>query len=187
MLSLQIACINTKCPQISQDTTKNPSCGHLVFILFSQVLKKASAQPPTKRANRSSHCQFACSMVRPFHSFHSLRYFAALCSFVCACRSRASHRYTRLALRAMLASLTLTHSFISLFRSFMPACRSRASHRYTRLTLSCHARFACTHSLHRSTHSFRCFVCSLIPLISHPSLFTCFSHMPGSYVGYLHD
>lgn len=43
MLSLQIACINTKCPQISQDTTKNPSCGHLVFILFSQVLKKASA------------------------------------------------------------------------------------------------------------------------------------------------
>lgn len=53
MSSLQIACINTKCPLRSPGITKNPSYGHLVFILFSQVLKKASAQPPTKL--RSTH------------------------------------------------------------------------------------------------------------------------------------
>ena len=46
------------------------------------------------------------------HSFISL-----FRSFVCACRSRASHHYTRLALRAMLASLTLIHFIAPLIRS----------------------------------------------------------------------
>lgn len=130
---------------------KKPILRAFSVYTFHVFFKKSISITPTKRTNRSSHHQFACSIV-PSVSFVS---FASLTS--------------------------------QLFRSFVCACRSRASHRYTRLTLSCHARFACTHSLHRSTHSFRCFVCSLIPLISRPSLFTCFSHMPGSYVGYLHD
>lgn len=64
MSSLQIACINTKCPHRSPGITKNPRYGHLVFILFSQVLKKASAQPPTKL--RSTH-----STQQLIHLIHS--------------------------------------------------------------------------------------------------------------------
>ena len=188
MLSLQIACINTKCPQISQDTTKNPSCGHLVFILFSQVLKKASASrrqnAPTAPHIVSSHVQWFVRFIR-FIRFATSQLSVHSCVPVAHAPVTATLAWHFVP--CSLRSHSFTHSFISLFRSFMPACRSRASHRYTRLTLSCHARFACTHSLHRSTHSFRCFVCSLIPLISRQSLFTCFSHMPGSYVGYLHD
>ena len=160
--------INTKCPHRSPGITKNPPCGHLVFILFSHFLKKASAQPPTKRANRSSHCQFACSMVRPFHSFHSLRYFAALCSFVCACRSRASHRYTRLALRAMLASLTLIHSLIHFALPFIHACLSltRQSPLHSPDTI-----VSCSLRLHSCTSSLNSFA-SLLRSLTHSTHFT---------------
>ena len=106
-------------------------------------------------------------MVRPFNSFHSLRLLRSSSVHSCVPAAHASVTAT-LAWHFVPCSLrshSFTHSFISLFRSFMPACRSRVSHRYTRLTLSCHARFACIHSLHRSTHSLRCFVRSLIPLI----------------------
>ena len=51
-------------PSKSPGITKNPSYGHLVFILFSQVLKKASAQPPTKL--RSTH-----STQQLIHFIHS--------------------------------------------------------------------------------------------------------------------
>lgn len=107
---------------------KKPSIRAFSVYTFQSSFKKSISITPTKRANRSSHCQFACSMVRPFHSFHSLRYFAAL-PFIRVCLS--------------LTRQSPLHS---------PGT-------------SCHARFACTHSLHRSTHSFRCFVRSLIPLI----------------------
>ena len=176
-------------PSKSPGITKNPRYGHLVFILFMYFLKKASAQPPTKRANRSSHCLFACSMVRPFNSFHSLRLLrnASVHSCVPVAHAPVTATLAWHFVPCSLRSHSFTHSFISLFRSFMPACRSRASHRYTRLTLSCHARFACIHALHRSIHSLRCFVRSLIPLISRSSPFTCFPHMPRFSVGYLHD
>ena len=113
--------INTKCPHRSPGITKNPRYGHLVFILFSQVLKKASASrrqnAPTVPHIAGSHVQWFVRSIR----FIRFAYFAVLRSFVCACRSRASHRYTRLALRAMLASLTLIRfaaSFAHSFHSF---------------------------------------------------------------------
>ena len=61
MSSLQIACINTKCPHRSPGITKNPRYGHLVFILFMYFLKKASAlrrqNAPTAPHITSSHVQ----------------------------------------------------------------------------------------------------------------------------------
>ena len=133
-------------PLISQDTTKNPSCGHLVFILFSQVLKKASASrrqnAPTAPYITSSHVQWFVRSIR----FIRFAYFAAL-PFIRVC---------------------------------LPLTRQSPLHSPG---TSCHARFACIHSLHRSTHSLRCFVRSLISLISRPSPFTCFPHMPRFSVG----
>lgn len=150
MSSLQIACINTKCPLRSPGITKNPSYGHLVFILFIHFLKKASAlrrqNAPTVPHITSSHAQGFVRFIR----FIRFAYFAAL-------------------------------PFI---RVRLPLTRQSPLHSPG---TSCHARFAHTHSLHCSTHSFRCFVRSLIPLISRPTPFTCFPHMPGSYVDYLHD
>ena len=113
-------------PSKSPGITKNPRYGHLVFILFSQVLKKASAQPPTKRANLltllGSHVQWFVRSIR----FIRFAYFAAL-PFIRVCLS--------------LTRQSPLHS---------PGT-------------SCHARFAHTHSL-------RCFVRSLISLISRPPL-----------------
>lgn len=109
---------------------KKPVLRAFSVYTFHVFFKKSISITPTKRANRSSHCQFVCSMVRPFHSFHSLRYFAALPfislfrSFMPACRSRASHRYTRLALRAMLASLALIHFITQLIRSATSSAHS---------------------------------------------------------------
>lgn len=102
-------------PAKSPGITKNPPCGHLVFILFSQVLKKASAQPPTKRANRSPHCWFACSMVRPFNSFHSLRLLRSASVHSCVPVAHAPVTAT-LAWHFVPCSLR-SHSFASLLRS----------------------------------------------------------------------
>ena len=186
---------------------KKPILRAFSVYTFQSSFKKSISITPTKRANRSSHHQFACSRVCPFHSFHSFRLLRSSSVHSCAPAAHASVTAT-LAWHFVPCSLrshSFTHSFISLFRSFVCACRSRVSHHYTRLALramlasltrqsplhspgtSCHARFAHTHSLHCSTHSFRCFVRSLIPLISRPTPFTCFPHMPGSYVDYLHD
>ena len=119
---------------------KKPVLRAFSVYTFHVFFKKSISITPTKRANRSSHCQFVCSMVRPFHSFHSLRYFAAL-PFIRVCLS--------------LTRQSPLHS----------------------LGTSCHARFACTHSLHHSTHSFRYFIRSLIPLISRPPPFHILPHM----------
>ena len=165
-------------PSKSPGITKNPSCGHLVFILFMYFLKKASAlrrqNAPTVPHIASSYVQWFVRFIR-FIRFATSQLFR---SFVCACRSRASHRYTRLALRAMLASLTLIHSLIHFALPFIHACLSltRQSPLHS-LGTSCHARFACTHSLHHSTHSFRYFIRSLIPLISRPPPFHILPHM----------
>ena len=115
-------------PSISPGITKNPPCGHLVFILFMYFLKKASAlrrqNAPTVPHITSSHVQWFVRSIR----FIRFAYFAAL-PFIRVCLS--------------LTRQSPLHS---------PGT-------------SCHARFACIHSLHRSTHSLRCFVRSLIPLI----------------------
>ena len=100
---------------------KKPSIRAFSVYTFQSSFKKSISITPTKRANRSSYSlvrMFNGSSV-PFVSFASLTS-QLFRSFVCACRSRVSHRYTRLALRAMLASLTLIHSlihFASLLRS----------------------------------------------------------------------
>ena len=175
-------------PSKSPGITKNPSYGHLVFILFSQVLKKASAlrrqNAPTAPHIASSHVQWFVRFIR-FIRFATSQLSVHSCVPVAHAPVTATLAWHFVP--CSLRSHSFTHSFISLFRSFIPACRSRASHRYTRLTLSCHARFACIHELHRSIHSLRCFVRSLIPLISRSSPFTCFPHMPRFSVGYLHD
>lgn len=124
-------------PSISPGITKNPPCGHLVFILFMYFLKKASALRRQNAPTVPHIYQFACSMVRPFHSFHSLRLLRSFSVHSCVPAAHASVTAT-LAWHFVPCSLrshSFTHSFISLFRSFMPACRLRASHRYTRLTL----------------------------------------------------
>lgn len=122
---------------------KKPSIRAFSVYTFQSSFKKSISITPTKRANRSSHCWFACSMVRPFNSFHSLRLLRSS-SFIRVCLS--------------LTRQSPLHS---------PGT-------------SCHARFAHTHSL-------RCFVRSLISLISRSPPF----HMLPAYVkfsvGYLHD
>lgn len=144
-------------PSKSPGITKNPSYGHLVFILFIHFLKKASAlrrqNAPTVPHITSSHAQGFVRFIR----FIRFAYFAAL---------------------------PFIHFALPFIRVRLPLTRQSPLHSPG---TSCHARFAHTHSLHCSTHSFRCFVRSLIPLISRPTPFTCFPHMPGSYVDYLHD
>ena len=111
-------------PSISPGITKNPPCGHLVFILFMYFLKKASAlrrqNAPTVPHIASSYVQWFVRFIR-FIRFATSQLFR---SFVCACRSRASHRYTRLALRAMLASLALIHFITQLIRSATSSAHS---------------------------------------------------------------
>ena len=116
---------------------KKPSIRAFSVYTFQSSFKKSISITPTKRANRSLHYQFACSMVRPFHSFHSLRLLCSSSVHSCVPAAHASVTAT-LAWHFVPCSLrshSFTHSFISLFRSFMPACRLRASHRYTRLAL----------------------------------------------------
>ena len=155
-------------PSISPGITKNPPCGHLVFILFSQVLKKASAlrrqNAPTVPHIASSHVQWFVRFIR-FIRFATSQLFR---SFVCACRSRASHRYTRLALRAMLASLTLIHSLIHFALSFIHACLSltRQSPLHSPDTI-----VSCSLRLHSCTSSLNSFA-SLLRSLTHSTHFT---------------
>ena len=96
---------------------KKPTLRAFSVYTFQSSFKKSISITPTKRANRSSH-----SPVRMLDgSSVSFVSFASLTSqlfrsFVCACRSRVSHRYTRLALRAMLASLAFIHFIAQLIR-----------------------------------------------------------------------
>lgn len=109
-------------PSISPGITKNPRYGHLVFILFMYFLKKASAlrrqNAPTVPHITSSHVQWFVRSIRfiRFAYFAALPFISLFRSFMPACRLRASHRYTRLALRAMLASLAFIHFIAQLIR-----------------------------------------------------------------------
>lgn len=103
-------------------------------------------------------------------------------SFVCACRSRVSHRYTRLALRAMLAPLTLIHSLIHFTLPFIHACLSltRQSPLHSPDTI-----VSCSLRLHSFTSSFHSFV-SLLRLLTHSTHFTSVTfHMLLAYARFL--
>lgn len=101
---------------------KKPSIRAFSVYTFQSSFKKSISATADKTRQ-----PFLTLLVRMFNG-SSVQFvsFASLTSqrfrsFVCACRSRASHRYTRLALRAMLASLTLIRfaaSFAHSFHSF---------------------------------------------------------------------
>lgn len=94
---------------------KKPSIRAFSVYTFQSSFKKSISITPTKRANRSSHCWFACSMVRPFNSFHSLRLLRSASVHSCVPVAYAPVTAT-LAWHFVPCSLR-SHSFASLLRS----------------------------------------------------------------------
>ena len=101
---------------------KKPSIRAFSVYTFQSSFKKSISITPTKRANRSLHYQFACSMVRPFHSFHSLRLLCSSSVHSCVPAAHASVTAT-LAWHFVPCSLRL-HSFTSSLNSFASLLRS---------------------------------------------------------------
>lgn len=162
---------------------KKPILRAFSVYTFHVFFKKSISITPTKRANRSSHSpvrMFDGSSV-PFVSFASLTS-QLFRSFVCACRSRVSHRYTRLALRAMLASLTLIHSLIHFALPFIHACLplTRQSPLHSPDTI-----VSCSLRLHLFTSSLHSFA-SLLRSLTHFTHFTSVPfHMLPAYARFL--
>ena len=157
---------------------KKPSIRAFSVYTFQSSFKKSISITPTKRANRSSHCQFACSMVRPFHSFHSLRYVAAL-PFIRVCLSLTRQSPLHSPGTSCHARFAHTHSLTHSFRSSVHSCLPVA-HAPVTATLAWHF-VPCSLRLHSFTSSLNSFV-PLLRSLTHSTHFTsapftCFSHM----------
>lgn len=124
---------------------KKPVLRAFSVYTFHVFFKKSISITPTKRANRSSHHQFACSMVRPFNSFHSLRLLRSSSVHSCVPVAHAPVTAT-LAWHFVPCSLRL-HSFTSSLNSFASLLRSLTHSTHFHVRPLSHASRICQGSL----------------------------------------
>jgi hypothetical protein len=154
-------------PSISPGITKNPPCGHLVFILFMYFLKKASAlrrqNAPTVPHITSSHVQWFVRSIR----FIRFAYFAAL-PFIRVCLSLTRQSPLHSPGTSCHARFAHTHSLTHSFRSSVHSCLPVA---YAPVTATLAWHFVpCSLRLHSFTSSLNSFA-SLLRSLTHSTHF----------------